>query len=410
MFKRLVLVLAFGSMMHAKEWRNWAKNQLCDVQLETPTKKQDIIDIITKAKKEKKQVRAYGSGHSWSDIVCVDGYLLDMSRFDKIIFANRDTGLVTVQAGIKIKDLNTKLARLGLSLPNQAAIADQSLAGISATATHGSGNTGSFASFITHVKLVAADGSVKEISATQNSELFGAARTNIGALGIVTELTIQCEPLFKVYREHKTSDWESILKEYKQLLRDNDFMQFSWNAATDSVSIMIHNRIRDEEAFKKSPKAKNKSGYSHKMLSFLDPGFYMEEEIAVPESQFVEAAQAVRKLVQEEYKKSRMFDGVTFRFVKADKNDYLSMSSDRDVVFFSITTGSRSGYERFYKAFYNLMLKYDGRPHWGKINYLDKADVKKLYGDNYDKFVKVRKTLDPDGVFSNTFTRTIFGW
>src|SRR5262249_26988802 len=105
-----------------------------------------------------------------------------------------------------------------------------------------------------------------------------------------------------------------------------------------------------------------------------------------------------------------MFDGILFRFVSAESDNLLSPAADRDVVYCSITTTRRNGYEPFYKKFYDEMLKFNGRPHWGKINYLTKEDTQKLYGHNFDTFVQIRKQLDPDGLFSNAFTKRIFGW
>lgn len=191
-------------------------------------------------------------------------------------------------------------------------------------------------------------------------------------------------------------------------------MQFYWNASDDTIDITTHNRFNDMNA-SLAQKVRNalpfkNIDYSYKMLAGTLWVIYMEEEIAIPRHNFVQAAQAVRELVKKELQKSSMFTGVLFRFVSRDPHNYLSTAGDHDVVFFSITTPSRSGYESFYKEFYNAMLPYGGRPHWGKINYLTKEDTQQLYGENYDKFVAVRKKLDPHGMFSNAFTKRVFGW
>ena len=388
---------------HAKEWQNWAKNQSCTAQIVTPKNTQELTAIIKKAAEESATVHAFGSSHSWSDIVCVDGYLINTDKLNKVVGVDLEKKQVTVQAGIKLNDLNKELAKLDLCLSNQGAITKQSLAGAISTATHGSGTTGTLASFITNVQLLTADGSLKNFAATENSELFGAVRTSMGTLGIMTELTVQCEPLFKVQREDKKSTWNTVLKNYKKLLEDNDFMEFYWNVSDDSVDIKIHNRVSQKT------KARN-SGDSYAMLAGTLIAKYVEEEIAIPQHRFIQAAQAARELVQKEHAKNSMFDGILFRFVSGEEHNILSPASGRDVVYFSITTSSKKGYEQFYKEFYDLMLQYEGRPHWGKINYLTKTDVKKLYGTNYDQFVAARKKLDPTGMFSNNFTQRIFGW
>lgn len=408
--KVLFTVVIMGTSMrtHTQQWKNWANNQQCTATIITPKNMPELVSIIKKANTEQATVHAVGSSHSWSDIVCVDGYLINTDKLNKLISVNIEKNQVTVQAGIKLKDLNAQLAKLGLCLSNQAAITKQSLAGAISTATHGSGKTGTLASFVTKVQLLTADGSLKTFSKTENKDLFGAIRTSMGTLGIMTELTVQCEPLFKVARETKTIDWQAALKTYQDLLNDNDFMEFHWNVSDDSVDIKIHNRVTPETNSKKN---NNKNvGDSYKMLSGTLLVKYVEEEIAIPLDKFVEAAQAARELVRKNYKKSSQFHGILFRFVSAEKHNFLSPASGRDVVYFSITTPFRSGYEQFYKEYYDLMLKFSGRPHWGKINYLTKNDVQKLYGKKYEKFVAVRKKLDPQGMFSNHFTRNIFGW
>lgn len=399
-----------------KQWKNWAGNQRCTVTMVTPHTIQELISCIDQAKKEGKTIRAYGSGHSWNDIVCTDYYLINTDKLHKVIAVDLGKKQVTVQGGIKLKHLNKELAKIGLCLSNQPAITEQSLAGVVSTATHGSGKTGTMASFVTKVQLLTADGKLITISETENRDLFGAVRTSLGSLGIMTEITVQCEPLFKLHQENRTSNWNTIIKEYKQLLANNDYMQFYWNASDDSVDIILYNRVPNTtKKASLTTKIKEllpfrKTDYSYKMLSDDLLVTYMEEEIALPIDRFIEAAQAAQELVRKEYQKNPLFSDILFRFVRAEKNNYLSPAANQDVVFFSITTPSIRNYEQFYQKFYHLMLNYGGRPHWAKINYLTKETAQQLYGTNFEQFIRVRKKLDPQGLFSNSFTKRIFGW
>ncbi len=388
-----------------KRWKNWGTNQNCSAPIVTPKNVTELLSLIKKAKKEHVTIHAYGSAHSWSDIALVDGYLVNTDLLNKIVSVNKKKNQVTVQAGIKLHHLNTELEKLGLSLPNQGAITKQSLAGVVSTATHGSGKTGTFASFIVGVELATADANLITISPTKNKDLWPAVRTSVGSLGIMTELTIQCEPLFYVTRTYQETNWEDVLKNYQKLLTSNDFMEFYWNVEDDSLQIKIHNRINPNKAKKITDK-----NISYKMLSGTLIQKYVEEEIAVPRKQFVTAAQAARILVKKQWKKNHKIDGILFRFVSREKDNILSPASDDDVVYFSITTSPKTDYESFFKEYYNLLLSFGGRPHWGKINYLTHKDARLLYGKNLDAFIKVRQKLDPDGFFSNKFTKRIFGW
>jgi L-gulonolactone oxidase len=398
-----------------KPWKNWGNNQTCSSPIVTPKNVKELLSIIKKAKKERVNIHAYGSAHSWSDIVCVDGYLVNTDQLNKIVSVDKRKHQVTVQAGIKLFALNKELEKLGLCLPNQGAITKQSLAGVVSTATHGSGKTGTFASFVVSVQLATADAKLITISPTQNKDLWPAVRTSVGSLGIMTELTIQCQPLFYLKRIYKQTSWQQALKEYETLLDDNDYMEFNWEKEDDSVHIKIHNRIDEpyditvDEKTKKAS-AKYSKNVSYKMLAGTLRVKYLEEEVAVPRKQFVAAAQAARKLVTKQWKKNHKFDAILFRFVTQEKDNLLSPAGDSDVVYFSIITNAKTGYESFYKEYYELLLSFGGRPHWGKINYLTHQDARGLYGKKLDAFIKVRKQLDPNGLFSNEFTQRIFGW
>jgi FAD/FMN-containing dehydrogenase len=49
-----------------------------------------------------------------------------------------------------------------------------------------------------------------------------------------------------------------------------------------------------------------------------------------------------------------------------------------------------------------------GRPHWGKHFSLKRSEVEAMYPDSFDKFCKIRKQLDPKGVFTNTLVQQLF--
>jgi L-gulonolactone oxidase len=192
MIKKIIVIFlgVFCMTIKAKQFENWAKNQKCEVNILTPKNTQELSVQLEKIKKEKATIRAYGTGHSWSDIICGANYLVDTSKLNKIISVDKKTNQVRVQTGIKLEELNKKLHKLNLCLSNQGAITKQSLAGVVSTATHGSGKTGTYASFITEVQLLTAQGQLINISKKENENFFDAVRTSIGSLGIMTEFTV----------------------------------------------------------------------------------------------------------------------------------------------------------------------------------------------------------------------------
>lgn len=444
--------LAYFGKTNIPKWVNWGGNQKCDpAQIYYPDNKQDLIYIIKQAYANNHKIRAYGSSHAWSNVVCTD-YLVNSNNLNRILSVDKDRKLVTVEAGIKIYELNKKLAEYNLALPNQSFTQAQSLAGNIATSTHGTGHTGTFSDFITQLELVTNEGKVLSISQENTPDIFAAARVSVGALGIIYSVTLKCVDLYKVKHKRVLTNWQNISKNYKELHKKHDNFMFFWNPYTDKVLSYIWDKTEQDTTglYNKLLKMKDKSftGYWTgefwvKLLDLipgLTPKFtnlfywlgstgnhvdyayelmtgakksneevvYEEEEIAIPAQYILEAAQDVKELV-DKYRKEGFYVfmwGILFRFVRADKNSYLSTASDRDTVYISITSAKVN--ENFYKDFEKAMLKYKGRPHWGKINFLDYNKAKELYGDNLDKFIFVRQKLDPKNIFANSYTSKVF--
>src|SRR5439155_9762484 len=136
--------------------------------------------------------------HSFTDIACTDGVLVSLDGYDSVLAVDRDACTVTVQAGIRIKKLNAELARVGLAMSNLGDIAYQSIAGAISTATHGCGiRFGNLATMIKELTLITADGDTLRCAPDRDERVFRAAQVSLGALGVVSTVTLQCEPAFK---------------------------------------------------------------------------------------------------------------------------------------------------------------------------------------------------------------------
>ena len=106
-------------------------------------------------------MRVAGAGHSFTDAVLTDGTLLSLDRMDRVLDVDRSSGLVRVQAGITLGALSDELWRHGLAFENLGDIDVQSIAGATATGTHGTGSRLPNLSAALHsIELVLADGSV----------------------------------------------------------------------------------------------------------------------------------------------------------------------------------------------------------------------------------------------------------
>ena len=131
------------------------------------------------------KVKVIGGGHSFTDAAMTDGHLLSLDAMNQVLSV--DGNDVTVQAGIRLRDLNQELFTRGLALPNLGDIDRQSIAGATSTATHGTGvGLGNLATTIVGLEIIIGDGTVLRADEKHEADLLSVARVGIGALGILT--------------------------------------------------------------------------------------------------------------------------------------------------------------------------------------------------------------------------------
>jgi FAD-linked oxidoreductase len=212
----------------AQAWTNWARQQRCAPEtIERPATEADARAAVKRAVERGLRVRAAGAGHSFTDIACTDGVLFDLSRMCEVLHADAASGLARVQAGVSLQALGPRLAERGLALENQGDIDRQTLAGSLATATHGTGvRFGNLSSRVASLRLITGEGEVVELSEDSDPDGWRAARVGLGALGIVTEVTLRCVPLFTLTRQDQPRPLHETLAELDRIVDDSDHFEF----------------------------------------------------------------------------------------------------------------------------------------------------------------------------------------
>ena len=169
-------------MKDRTSWTNWAGNQSCaPTAIRRPTSEGELVSLVKEAAAAGTRVKCVGAGHSFTPIACTDGVLVDLSGYDRVLGHDAEARTVTVQAGISLSQLCDELDHRGLALENMGDIAYQSIAGATATATHGTGwHFGNISSRIVGLRLIAGDGSIVEATADENPEVLAAARVGRG--------------------------------------------------------------------------------------------------------------------------------------------------------------------------------------------------------------------------------------
>ena len=181
-------------------WQNWAKNVQCNPSsIEHPETEEAVIEIIKNAAATSKRVRVAGNGHSFTELDSTSETMLQLDKLQGLLEINSEKSTAKAWAGSSIKNLNQQLFDKGYNLINLGDIDVQSIAGSTATGTHGTGlRFGNISSQMSAFTLATADGQLLECSKDKNSEIFNAGRVSLGSLGIFTQMTMDVVPAYKL--------------------------------------------------------------------------------------------------------------------------------------------------------------------------------------------------------------------
>ena len=185
--------------MTARTWQNWGRNQRADpARVERPDSVAAVVDVVSRARADGLRVKPVGSGHCFTDVAVTDGVQVRLDRLTGVLRSDPATGLVTVAAGTPLHQLNPALERRGLSMSNLGDIDVQTISGAISTGTHG---TGARLGRARDAGPRPAAGAGRRrgrrlLGDATSPDLFAAARVGLGALGVVTAVTLQCEPAF----------------------------------------------------------------------------------------------------------------------------------------------------------------------------------------------------------------------
>ena len=196
----------------------------------SPDNEAELLAILQDHKNGK--IRVVGSLHSWSSLVKTQNVLIDMRCFNRVqVFENNGKTQVRVGAGCQIKHLLKALNKQGLTIPSLALITEQTIAGATATGTHGSGKH-SFSHYIESLRVACfkGDESVAQVVEVSDGVELQAARCSLGCLGVIVEITLPCIPQYFV--QEKATFCETIedvlVLEKKAPLQQFFLMPHSW--------------------------------------------------------------------------------------------------------------------------------------------------------------------------------------
>jgi L-gulonolactone oxidase len=428
-----------------KVWSNWAGNQSCaPVAVHRPRSEGEILAIVERAAAADRQVRVVGAGHSFTPLVCTDGDLLDLRDHASVLEIDPVRRTATVQAGISLSRMSRELAAHGLAFENLGDIAYQSIAGATSTATHGTGlRFGNLSSRIVGLRIVSGDGSVVEASLDQNADVLDVARVGLGALGVLSTVTVQCVPTFNLHAVEQAELVDEVLERWDEEIAANDHFEFFWvpgtrwaltkrNRRTDEPAAprprwrafrddyLINNlafaltcrvgRVRPDliPRVAKLMPSTGRSVYtapSHTVFASPRLVHFYEMEYAIPREHLVEALNRVRALVRS------MGVPISFpvevRVVAADDIP-LSTAYGRETAYIAVHVYQGTSYDQYFQGVEHIMDDYGGRPHWGKLHFQDASTLAPRY-PRWDDFQAMRARLDPRGRFTTPYLARLLG-
>ena len=438
----------------SNSWSNWAGNQTSSpLSIKKPKNEEDVVAIVKEAKKRGLKVKAVGSGHSFTGIAVTDEVLICLDEIADIRDVDFENSTVRVGSGIKLCDLNPILRRSGLAMPNLGDIVYQSISGAISTSTHGTGlEFKTIAEAVCGMRIVDGEGTVVECDTQQNSEVFHAARVGLGALGIITEVTIQCVEAFNLHAVEEILPIGEVTNNFDRWSKMTDHVEFFWMPNTDKALLKRNtrtleappkprnkrhsfkrrwNRFKNEEIKQNFlfgamnllgkiapplvPKLNSMVAGESGRAEYITTSYevfashrrvrFYEMEYAVPIESGIAAFQKVVQLIGD--LDHYISFPVEYRVLGKDEIP-MSTASDRDSAFIAVHVFRNTPFEKYFRGVEEIMVDYNGRPHWGKLHFQDHESLSKIY-PQWEAFQNVRRLMDPLGIFSNPYLDKVLG-
>jgi FAD/FMN-containing dehydrogenase len=392
------------------EWANWS-GSLCFMPrcIAAPSTEADLAALIQEAAAAGRTVRPVGSGHSSTPILETDDILVAPDGFQGIVACGEDAREATVRSGTTLEDLGSALLDCGLDLPNFGDIATQTVAGVIATATHGTGkDLKSLASILIGGRLVTGTGEVVAFG-EDDVDLLCAARVSLGVLGIFTQVRLRLVPAYTMERREYCTTIDACLAHLDELIAGNRNFDFYWYPRSDEVKLRLLNPpgggTRD---LPYATPVEDHTGWAHEIIpKHSNLRFTFDEmEYALPFAAGPECFQEVRRRVKEQFRRSVGWR-LLYRTVAAE-DAYLSPYFARESVTISLHQNASLPFREYFTAIEPIFRAYGGRPHWAKKHTLRAAELRPLY-PQWERFLAVRRRLDPQGVFLSPYLRDLLG-
>lgn len=406
---------------------NWAGNLTYSTDnLFTPKTISDLQGIIKKCKK----LRALGTTHCFNTIADSDQNQISTSAFNRVVSLDKINNTVTVEGGIKYGEFCKYLDENGYALHNLASLPHISVAGACATSTHGSGiKNGSLATAVVAIELVNGKGELVHLTKENDGDEFLGAVVNLGALGIVTKLTLGLQPAFKmkqvVYQNLPMSELEnnfpaimsagysvSLFTDWKNKnisevwikSKSDELKTIAPTFYGATLATKNLHPIEALDAINCTEQMAVEGPWYERMPHFKmgftpSSGKELQSEFFIPFENSFQGLMAIEKLNE------KVSPHLMITEVRAIAADDLLMSPfyKKAYVAFHFTWKQEiEAVNKIIPLIEEALAPYNPRPHWGKIFTMHPA-VLQTRIEKLSEFKSLMNSYDPEGKFRNEF-------
>lgn len=379
-------------------WSNWSgRLAATPAEIARPADEAEVAALVRRAADAGWTVRAVGRAHSHAPLVPTDGMLIDTEALAGVVSVDATAGRARIRAGTRLADLGAPLREAGVALLNQGDIDRQAIAGALATGTHGTGVTlQNLSAGVVGARIVGADGEVVACDAEHQPELLEAARIHLGALGIVTEVTLRVRPAYRLKERMWLEPLDEVLDRVDELAAETRHFEFFWlpgsrRAACKSLA------ETDAEPVRPLGGEGHRLSWSDEVLANHRPDKHTEMEYSVPYEHGPACMRALRDRIARDL--PDLAWPLEYRTLAAD-DVWLSTACGRKTVTLSVHQGIDQPDEPVFRACEEIFRDFGGRPHWGKVHYRTGEELAALHPHWHDWW-RVRDRHDPGGRFLN---------
>ncbi len=428
-----------------KKWTNWSENYLAyPSRFYAPQSIEEVCEVVKEQALLNRTIRVTGAAHSFSPVAMPEQSALTLHHLRGIISVDKEAHTATFYAGTYLYEVGPILAEYGLALINMGDIQKQTLAGAISTATHGTGVTlGSFASIVTRWGIVTGEGDYLEHDRGEDA-LSEALYVSVGMLGILVTVTIQVIPLYSLAYTSERHDFYTEIQNFQQSIRENRNVEWYYFPGSNQIQVKKMTQVAPQqqpkvqklidqaknqalenglfyvasELCKRKPSlslavsrlASNlvggdaRTGMSYEIYPSPRYVKFVETEYAIAIDQFEACMEEVHAMFLRKH-----FD-VHFPIecrTTAGERGYLSPTQGRESAFISFHMYKGMNESPYFHWVRDMMVKFNGRPHWGKVNNYHNQNIEQFY-PNATKFNEQRKKLDPHNVFLTSYFKNIF--